>query len=92
MKYLFVSDRSPYEQMHKSGVEKIIREIAKRTKIDKNLSPHCFRRTLAQSLIEKGAEVQDVQKILGHSKIETTTKYFKVNQAHVQAIHRRFIA
>ena len=90
--YLFVSDRSPYEQMHKSGVEKIIREIAKRTKIDKNLSPHCFRRTLATQMLDKGADIQDIQKILGHEKIETTLRYAKVNTKHVQAVHRRFIA
>ena len=90
--YLFVSDRSPYEQMHKSGVEKIIREIAKRTKIDKNLSPHCFRRTLATQMLDKGADIQDIQKILGHDKIETTLRYAKVNTKHVQAVHRRFIA
>ena len=90
--YLFVSDRKPHGQMHKSGLEKIIRDIATRTNVNKNISPHIFRRSLAQSLIEKGAEVQDIQKILGHEKLETSLRYFKVNTSHVQEVHRRFIA
>lgn len=90
--YLFVSDRRPYCEMHKQGIEKIIREINARSDISKNLTPHVFRRSLAQSLIDKGAAVQDVQKILGHEKVETSMRYFKVNQKHVQEVHRRFIA
>ena len=89
--YLFVSDRSPYDQMHKSGLEKIIREISSRTDLNKNITPHCFRRSLAQSLIEKDVQIQDIQKILGHEKVDTTLRYLKVNTSHVQEIHRRFI-
>lgn len=89
--YLFVSDRSPYKEMHKSGLEKMVRVIASRAGVDKKISPHCFRRSLCQSLIDKGVAIQDAQVILGHTKIETTTRYFKVNQSHVQSVHRRFI-
>lgn len=90
--YLFVSDRRPHTQMHKAGLEKMIRNIAERVNVDKNVTCHVFRRTLAQSLIDKGAEVQDIQKILGHSNINTTLRYFKVSQSHVQEVHKRYIA
>ena len=90
--YLFVSDRSPYSQMHKSGLEKIIRDIATRANVDKHISPHVFRRSLATQMLDKGAQIQDIQKILGHEKIETTLRYAKVNMKHVQEVHRRFIA
>lgn len=90
--YLFVSDRRPYNEMHKSGIEKIIREVAARTSVDKKISPHCLRRSMATALLDKGAAIQDIQRILGHSKIETTFHYAKVNMKHVQETHRRFIA
>lgn len=90
--YLFTSDRRPHNAMGKDGLEKIIRNIANRANIDKNLTPHVFRRTLAQSLIERDAQLQDIQKILGHQKVETTLRYLKVNMKHVQNVHRKFIA
>lgn len=90
--YLFVSDRRPYGQLSKSGIEKIIREIATRTSVDKKVSPHCLRRSLATSLLDKGAAIQDIQKILGHERIEVTMNYAKVNMKHVQEVHKRFIA
>lgn len=90
--YLFVSDRRPYGQIHKTGIEKIIRDIGKRSNVNKKISCHTFRRSLAQSLVDKEVQVQDVQKILGHEKVDTTLRYFKVNMKHVQEIHNRFIA
>ena len=90
--YLFVSDRRPYSEIHKSGLEKMIREIATRAGVNKKISPHCFRRSMATALLDKGAAIQDIQKILGHQKLETTLRYAKVNMKHVQETHRRFIA
>jgi integrase/recombinase XerD len=90
--YLFVSDRRPYNEIHKTGIEKIIRNIASRTNVDKHLTCHTFRRSLATQMLDKGAAIQDIQKILGHDKIETTMRYAKVNTKHVQETHRRFIA
>lgn len=89
--YLFVSDRRPYSAMGKDGLEKIIRNISARTDIEKNVTPHVFRRSIATNLLNKGAAIQDIQKILGHSKLETTLKYAKVNMSHVQEVHRRFV-
>lgn len=91
-KYLFVSDRKPYNQLHKSGIEKIIRGIAERADIEKNLTPHVFRRTVATHMLEKGASIQDIQKILGHEKIETTLRYAKVNMKQVQETHRKYVS
>lgn len=89
--FLFTSDRRPHGKMHKDGLEKIIRNIKNRSGIDKNLTPHVFRRTMATIMLDKGASIQDIQKILRHEKIETTLKYAKVNMKHVQETHKRFV-
>lgn len=90
--YLFASDRRPYGQLHKDGIEKIIRNIKNRSGINKNLTPHVFRRTMATLMLDKGASIQDIQKILRHDKIETTLKYAKVNMKHVQESHRKYVS
>ena len=90
--FLFVSDRKPYNKMHNDGLEKIVRNISKRSGIGKNLTPHVFRRTMATHMLEKGASIQDIQKILGHEKIETTLRYAKVNMKNVQDTHRKYVS
>lgn len=90
--WLFVSDRKPHNQMHTCGVQKIIRNIAERAGLKKPLHPHIFRHTTATIMLEKGASIQDIQKVLGHEEIETTLKYAKVNIKQVQEAHRKYIA
>lgn len=53
--------------------------------------PHKFRRTLATHAIDKGMPIEQVQKLLGHAKIETTMHYAMVNQNNVKASHRKYL-
>jgi len=88
---LFVSMRKPYQRLSISGVELIIRKLGIESNINK-VHPHKFRRTLATMAIDKGMPIEQVQKLLGHVKIETTMHYAMVNQSNVKMSHRRFIA
>ena len=51
-----------------------------------------FRRTLATRAIDKGMPVEQVQRLLGHSKIETTMEYAMVDQSNVRNSHRRYLS
>ena len=87
---LFVSLRKPYQRLSISGIELIVRNLG----IDSNIAnvhPHKFRRTLATMAIDKGMPVEQVQKLLGHVKIETTMHYAMVNQNNVKISHRKYI-
>ena len=53
--------------------------------------PHKFRRTLATRAIDKGMPIEQVQKLLGHIKIDTTMEYAMVNQNNVKNSHRKYI-
>ena len=53
--------------------------------------PHKFRRTMATMAIDKGMPVEQVQKLLGHIKIDTTMEYAMVNQNNVKNSHRKYI-
>ena len=87
---LFVTLNSPYKRLQISGVEIRLRNLGRKLGINK-VHPHKFRRTLATRAIDKGMPIEQVQRLLGHSKIDTTMEYAMVNQNNVKLSHRRFM-
>lgn len=88
---LFVSLNTPHTRLKISGVEIRIRSLGRKLGLEK-IHPHKFRRTMATRAIDKGMPIEQVQKILGHSQIDTTMQYAIVNQDNVKTSHRKFIA
>ena len=88
---LFVSLDSPHERLNISGVEFRLRQLGRRLGIQK-VHPHKFRRTVATKAIDKGMPIEQVQSLLGHSQIDTTTHYAMVNQNNVKESHRKYVA
>ncbi len=88
---LFVTLDAPSERLKISGVEIRIRELGRRINLTK-IHPHKFRRTMATRAIDKGMPIEQVQKILGHSQIDTTMQYAMVNQSNVKSSHRKYIS
>ena len=87
---LFVSLRGVAKRMTVGNVEARIRELGKTTSVGR-VHPHKFRRTLATRAIDKGMPIEQVQKLLGHAKIDTTMRYAMVNQNNVKASHRKYL-
>lgn len=87
---LFVSLKAPYNRMKIGGIELRLREIGKRLHIEK-VHPHKFRRTLATVAIDKGMPIEQLQKLLGHQRIDTTLQYAMVKQSNVKIAHRKYI-
>lgn len=87
---LFVSLNGKRERLSISGVELRLRQLGRRL-LPKRVHPHKFRRTLATNAIDKGMPVEQVQKLLGHARIDTTMHYAMVNQNNVKASHRRYL-
>ena len=88
---LFVSLSKTHQRLSIGGVENVLRKLGLKTQINK-VHPHKFRRTLATMAIDKGMPIEQVQKLLGHVKIDTTLHYAMVNQANVKIAHRKFIS
>lgn len=86
---LFVTAREPYERLTKAGVEYMIAKLGMRSNVEK-CHPHRFRRSLATRLIDRNVPIEQVQSILGHTKIETTLIYAQVNQNNVKINHSKF--
>lgn len=87
---LFVSRKAPHERLTISGIEKVMNHLGKQAQID-GVHPHKFRRTLATMAIDKGMPVEQVQRLLGHVRIDTTMHYAMVNQSNVKIAHRKYI-
>nr|WP_322958945.1 site-specific tyrosine recombinase/integron integrase [Mycoplasmopsis canis]WQQ12341.1 site-specific tyrosine recombinase/integron integrase [Mycoplasmopsis canis] len=89
-KALFVSLKFPHNRIGINGIETRLRKIGKSLNI-KKVHPHKFRRTLATIAIDKGMPIEQVQKLLGHEKIDTTLKYAMVKQNNVKTSHQKYI-
>ena len=87
---LFVSLKAPYERLQIGGVETRLRELGKRLSLPR-VHPHKFRRTLATMAIDKGMPVEQLQRLLGHQRIDTTLQYAMVKQSNVKIAHRKYI-
>jgi len=87
---LFVSLLSPYDRLEISGVEIRLRKIGRDLELNR-VHPHKFRRTLATRAIDKGMPIEQVQRLLGHAKIDTTLQYAMVNQNNVKISHHKYI-
>ena len=88
---LFVTLDAPYDRLKISGVEIRVRNLGRKLNMDK-IHPHKFRRTMATRAIDKGIPIEQVQKILGHSQIDTTMQYAIVNQNNVKNSHQKYIS
>lgn len=87
---LFVTLSKPHTRLTISGVEMRLRKLGKEAHLYK-VHPHKFRRTLATMAIDRGMPIEQVQKLLGHVRIDTTLHYAMVNQQNVKIAHRKFI-
>lgn len=88
---LFVTLDAPYDRLKISGVEIRVRNLGRTLHMNK-IHPHKFRRTMATRAIDKGMPIEQVQKILGHSQIDTTMQYAIVNQNNVKTSHQKYIS
>ncbi len=87
---LFVTLDAPHSRLKISGVEIRMRELGKKAELPR-IHPHKFRRTMATRAIDKGMPIEQVQRLLGHSQIDTTMQYAMVNQNNVKDSHRRYM-
>ena len=88
---LFVSLLEPHNRLEIAGVEIMLRKLGRSLEINK-VHPHKFRRTLATRAIDKGMPIEQVQRLLGHQKIDTTMEYAIVDQQNVKNSHKKYLS
>ena len=87
---LFISSKSPYTRLSKGAIETMIRNLGKEAGVDK-AHPHRFRRTSATFALNRGMPIEQVQQMLGHENISTTTIYARSEKENVKASHRKYV-
>lgn len=73
---LFVSVRAPHNRMERCGLRAAIKQIAKRSILDRNVYPHLFRKTTASNMAKKGCPGELISLYLGHKNGNVTNKHY----------------
>ncbi|MFM7487086.1 MAG: tyrosine-type recombinase/integrase, partial [Cytophagales bacterium] len=68
----------------------IIKALAAKIGLKKNISPHTFRHSFATHLIEGGADLRAVQEMLGHESITTTEIYTHLDRDYLRQVVQQF--
>jgi integrase/recombinase XerD len=90
---LFVSMFPKYPRITTRQVERIIETIGKKAKLKKNLTPHSFRHGKAHDMLDKGANVKEIQSVLGHSETNPRAafQYIKLANHEQKSILKKFV-
>lgn len=86
---LFISKRGK-KRLTIGGLSNIINRIGKRAKVN-DCHPHRFRRTVATFALNRGMPIEQVQQLLGHEDIKTTTIYAKSDEQSLKEAHRKYV-
>lgn len=88
--YLFSTNRKPYRKMSSRTVQTMFDKISDGVCLSRKLTPHVLRHTFATLSHESGMEISDVQKILGHSSMDTTLMYAYRSDSKAKNAHQRY--
>ena len=89
VEYAFVRERRPYNKMSDGSLTPILEKISKRANVP-NVIPHRFRHTFATRLEERGCPIEVIQELLGHTRVETTTRYAHQNKSRIKAEYNKY--
>ena len=81
---LFLNRRG--KQLTRAMIFTIIKQLADKIGLNKNISPHTFRHSFATHLLENGADLRAIQLMLGHESITTTEIYMHVDRSHLKDV------
>ncbi|WP_268225285.1 site-specific tyrosine recombinase XerD [Sinomicrobium oceani] len=85
---LFLNRRG--KQLTRAMIFTIIKRLAEKTGLKKNISPHTFRHSFATHLLQNGADLRAIQQMLGHESITTTEVYMHVDRSQLAEVMQKF--
>ena len=68
----------------------IVKNLAIKIGLKKNISPHTFRHSFATHLLERGADLRAIQQMLGHESITTTEIYMRLDRRFLKEVVNTF--
>ncbi len=89
---LFVTVRAPHRRMGVKSIQDEVARIVSRCSLSVHVTPHIFRHTAASLALQRGMPIDQVQRFLGHAKIQTTLRYAKLLDCDVKISHGKYVA
>jgi integrase/recombinase XerD len=86
--WLFVSRSG--RRIRREGIWELVKKYARRCAAGVRVSPHTLRHSFATHLLAGGADLRQVQELLGHANISTTQVYTHVDASRLKKVHRQF--
>jgi site-specific recombinase XerD len=71
------------------GIANVIVQLRQQAKIERHITPHMLRHTVATLLLRNGADIRVVQEFLGHMSIATTQRYTHITKEHLIRVLRK---
>jgi integrase/recombinase XerC len=69
------------------SVGRIVKKYAKRSTIFRKISPHSLRHTFATHLLDAGADIREIQEMLGHASLSTTQRYTHLTMGKLMEVY-----
>lgn len=77
------------ERMSRQGFWKIIKHYQKKANIEKDITPHTLRHSFAAHLLENGADIHDIQEMLGHADVSSTQVYSQLIKKQLKDTYKK---
>lgn len=78
------------KRLRREAIWELVKRYALRAGIDPDVSPHTLRHSFATHLLAGGADLRQIQELLGHASIQTTQIYTSVDTSRLKKIHQQF--
>ncbi|WP_298238200.1 site-specific tyrosine recombinase XerD [uncultured Algibacter sp.] len=85
---LFLNRRG--KQLTRAMIFTIIKQLAEKIGLKKNISPHTFRHSFATHLLQNNADLRSIQLMLGHESITTTEIYVHLDKSHLTSVIEKY--
>lgn len=89
--WLLATLKKPFSRLTNGGIEWVVSSVGRQSGLS-GIYPHRIRHTFATNALDKGMEITSLQSLLGHSSVDTTMIYAKINPQHVKDSHSRYIS
>lgn len=85
---LFVGEKG--KRLHQGVAQKSMRDVRGMLRLPETATPHALRHSFATHLLQNGANLREIQELLGHASLSTTQRYTDVNAEELINIHKKF--
>jgi integrase/recombinase XerC len=85
---LFVGEKNG-KRLHQGVAQKAMRDLRRKLGLPETATPHALRHSFATHLLQNGANLREIQELLGHASLSTTQRYTDINAEEMLAIYKK---